>query len=664
MKADPDNNPSPLKAWVRALEMTAPIERNPLVTLPVVIQDLADQFNSALALADDHEQMTYRRLAETCNRYARWALKQGLTAGDVICLFMPNCPQYVAIWLGITSVGAIVALINTNLTGDSLAHAINIVASRHVIVGAELVDAFAAVLPRLTTKVETWVYGGGVRTSAEGAEAQTSANRAISVHHKEADGSEMTQGERGGRTERAGSIELTFDRGDDLRGERSDGFRRIDREIELESGDRLSDSEYRPQGTSGYRLPRITDTALYIYTSGTTGLPKAAKVSHFRLMQWSYWFAGLMDTRSTDRMLNCLPMYHSVGGVVAIGSVLVNGGSVIIRPSFSASRFWDEIAEWDCTLFQYIGELCRYLVNAPPHPREAAHRLRLCCGNGLRADVWLEFKRRFAIPQILEFYASTEGNVSLYNCEGKPGAIGRMPSFLAHRTNLALVKFDVEVGEPIRNQEGFCVRCKSDEIGETIGKIFEDGSNPTSRFEGYADREASEKKVLRNVFARGDAWFRTGDLMRRDDKGYFYFVDRVGDTFRWKGENVSTAEVVTKISAFPGVLEAIVYGVTIPGTEGRAGMVVVVAAKDFDLDTFHTHLVKNLPDYARPLFLRICDKIETTATFKSKTQELAREGYDPAVIGETVFFNDRLQHAFVKVDAALYERLRSGKMRL
>ena len=224
----------------------------------------------------------------------------------------------------------------------------------------------------------------------------------------------------------------------------------------------------------------------------------------------------------------------------------------MIRPRFSASRFWDDVVEWDCTLFQYIGELCRYLVNAPAHPREAEHRLRLCCGNGLRSDVWLEFKRRFRIPQILEFYASTEGNVSLYNCEGTPGAIGKIPSFLAHRSNLALVKFDVEAGEPMRNQEGFCVRCKSNEIGEAIGKIPENGSNLTSRFEGYADHEASERKVLRNVFTAGDAWFRTGDLMRKDDKGYFYFVDRVGDTFRWKGENVSTTEVATKISAYPG----------------------------------------------------------------------------------------------------------------
>jgi len=589
-------NPSPLKAWIRALELTAPIERNPSLTLPLVIDAMAGEFGSALALVDDHERLTYRDLAEQTNRYARWALRQRLGAGDVICLLMSNCPQYFAIWLGITRVGGIVSLLNTNLTGDSLAHAINIVAPRYIIAGAEFADTLAAVVPRLASAVQICILGEG-----------------------------------------------------------ANGCRRIDCELELDRAAPLTDSEYR--------APHIMDCALYIYTSGTTGLPKAAKISHFRLMQWSYWFAGLMDTRATDRMLNCLPMYHSVGGVVAIGALLVKGGSVVIRPRFSASRFWDDVVEWDCTLFQYIGELCRYLVNAPSHPREAQHRLRLCCGNGLRSDVWLEFKDRFRIPHILEFYASTEGNVSLYNCDGLPGAIGRIPSFLAHRSNLALVKFDVESGDPIRNAEGFCLRCKPNEIGEAIGKISKDGSNSTSRFEGYADKEASEGKILRSVFEPDDAWFRTGDLMRKDDLGYFYFVDRIGDTFRWKGENVSTMEIATHISAYPEVLEAVVYGVSITGTEGRAGMVALVAGENFNLDAFFVYLTETLPDYACPLFLRLCEKIEITGTFKSNTHELARDGYDPEEVKDPLFFNDRLLGSFVKLDAELYQRLQNGETR-
>ncbi len=208
--------------------------------------------------------------------------------------------------------------------------------------------------------------------------------------------------------------------------------------------------------------PPIDATALYIYTSGTTGLPKAAKVSHYRLMQWSHWFAGMMDTKPQDRMFNCLPLYHSVGGVVATFATLVSGGAVVIRPRFSASDFWRDVRDERCTLFQYIGELCRYLVNTPHQPSETEHSLRMACGNGLRPEVWVPFQARFKIPRILEYYASTEGNFSLYNCEGQPGAIGRIPAFLANRLPVALLRFDVETSEPWRNAEGFCERCAAE----------------------------------------------------------------------------------------------------------------------------------------------------------------------------------------------------------
>jgi len=362
-------------------------------------------------------------------------------------------------------------------------------------------------------------------------------------------------------------------------------------------------------------------------------------------------------------MYNCLPMYHSVGGVVATGAALVNGGCVLIRQRFSASGFWDDIVEWNCTLFQYIGELCRYLISSPPNPRETEHRIRVCCGNGLRPDVWDKFKHRFRIPQILEFYAATEGNFSLYNCEGKPGAIGRIPSFLVHRFPVVLIKCDIETGEPVRSSAGFCIPCSADETGEAIGKIL-DGSGRGSRFEGYTDKDASDRKILRNVFVNEDAWFRTGDLMRKDARGYFYFVDRVGDTFRWKGENVSTTEVAETVSACPGVIEAVVYGVTIPGTEGRAGMAAVITSRDFDMVAFRQDLAVRLPEYARPLFLRIREEIEITPTFKLKKQDLARDGYDPAVTADAIYFNDRVSQSFVKVDTMLYERLQTGDMRL
>jgi fatty-acyl-CoA synthase len=593
----PDNGTSPLKAWLRALEMTAPISRNRLQTSPTLMQDLAEKYGTAPAFLGERECLTYQGLAERCNQYARWAQRQGLAKGDVVCLIMPNCPEYMTIWLGITRVGGIVALVNTNLTGDPLAHSINIVAPTHIIVAAELVDTLAVVMVKLSGGVQCWAHGPG-----------------------------------------------------------NHGLPRIDREITRIAGDRLQSSECQP--------PSIMDRALYIYTSGTSGLPKAANVSHFRLMQWSHWFAGMMDTRPSDRMYNCLPMYHSIGGVVATGATLISGGSVLLRRRFSASRFWEDVTKWDCTLFQYIGELCRYLVNSPPDARESRHRIRLCCGNGLRRDIWEEFQRRFRIPQILEFYAATEGNFSLYNGDGKPGAIGRIPSFIAHRSPVALIKLDLDTGVPVRNQEGFCIRCSVNDAGEAIGRILNDCAHPASRFEGYTDEEASESKILRNVFADVDTWFRTGDLMRRDQSGYFYFVDRIGDTFRWKGENVSTMEVADTLCACPGIAEAVVYGVVIPGTEGRAGMTAIVPDQNFDLLTFRQHLTERLPEYARPLFLRIRSAIEMTGTFKPKKQDLSSEGFNPVLTTDPIYFDDRSRNAFVRLDAPLYERIRSGKLRV
>ncbi len=300
---------SATKAWVRALELTAPIVKNPQRILPTVIGELAEKLGEAPALLSERECLTYSALAERSNRYARWALDQGLAKGDTVCLLMPNRPEYMAIWLGITRVGGVVALLNTNLTGPSLAHCIHIVEPKHLIVAADLMDRLTAAAPNLEGAATIWAHGAG-----------------------------------------------------------HDKFPRIDSKIERQGGEKLSVAE---------RRPTIEDPALYIYTSGTTGRPKAARVNHYRLMQWSHWFAGMMDTRSEDRMYNCLPMYHSVGGVLATGAALVGGGSVVVREKFSAREFWSDIVRWDCTLFQYIGELCRYLLHTEVHPHETEHRIRI-----------------------------------------------------------------------------------------------------------------------------------------------------------------------------------------------------------------------------------------------------------------------------------------------
>jgi fatty-acyl-CoA synthase len=598
MNALAPGNVSPAKAWSRALELTASIARHSDRILPTVIEELAETCGDAPALLSDGECLTYRALAERSARYARWAIEHGLAKGDAVCLLMPNRPEYLAIWLGITGVGGVVALLNTNLTGTALAHCINIAAPGHLIVAAELIDRLTAVRQELAGSPTIWVHGAG-------------------------------------------------------RGQ----FPRIDCEIDRYPGDTLSLLRLGER-----RRVTVDDRALYIYTSGTTGLSKAANVSHARVMQWSHWFAGLMDARPSDRMYNCLPMYHSAGGVLATGAVLVGGGSVVIRETFSARQFWNDVHRWDCTLFQYIGELCRYLLRAAPHPHEKNHRIRMCCGNGLRPDVWNGLKERFRIPHILEFYAATEGNVSLVNVEGMPGAIGRVPLFLAHRFPATLVRYDAETDAHVRDSCGWCVRCASNEVGEAIGQLLKDRSNVSSRFEGYTSEEASENKILRDVFEPGDAWVRTGDLMRKDEQGYFYFVDRIGDTFRWKGENVATSEVSEAISEFPGIKEATVYGVTIPGADGRAGMATIAADDGLDLAAFRAHVVARLADFARPLFLRVRDHLEATATFKHTKGALVREGYDPAATGDAIYFNDRERQAFVRLDQSLYDRIQSGQL--
>jgi len=585
-------NHSTNRLWLSAIEATAPIVLAPNRILPAAIEGIAADFSDKLALLSETERFTYRVLTERTNRYARWALNQNLAKGETVCLVMPNRPEYLAIWLGVTSVGGVVSLVNTQLRGPSLAHCIDIVTPKHVIVAADLIEQFQSAT--LSSQPKIWSHGGRE-------------------------------------------------------------YLRIDRDVERYSPTPLADAERR--------AVTIADRALTIYTSGTTGLPKAANVSHQRLMQWSFWFAGLMNTGPDDRMYDCLPLYHSVGGVVATGALLVRGGSVAIREKFSVRKFWDDIVTWDCTLFQYIGELCRYLVNAPEQPREREHRLRIACGNGLRADIWEIFQARFAIPRVLEFYAATEGNISLYNIEGKVGAIGRVPSFLTHRFPLALVRFDATAGEPSRDADGHCIRCAVNEIGEAIGKISKGGGEPGGEFEGYTSAIETERKIIRNVFENGDAWYRTGDLMRRDADGFLYFVDRTGDTFRWKGENVSTSEVAAALMDFPGITEASVYGIAVPHIEGAAGMAALVVNGAVDFPELRKHLASRLPPYARPLFLRLKEHIEVTGTFKHNKTVLAREGFDLAIVRDPIYLDDPTQETYVPLDTALYGRIATGKMR-
>jgi fatty-acyl-CoA synthase len=586
-----------LSGALRALSKVSKIAKNPGRTYPDVARELAGKYGDRLALISDRERLTYRQYDERANQYARWAKAHGISKGDVVALMMPNRPEYLAAWLGVARAGGVTALLNTNLTGAALAHCVNIVRPKHVIVDAASVDGFGTAKPHLAAGPKLWILGGDAA-----------------------------------------------------------GYERLDSALDALPKDAIPAGE----------LPSLTieDKCLFIYTSGTTGLPKAANINHYRVQSIMFGFNAAMKMTEHDRIYVCLPLYHTSGGVLAAGAALTAGGSVVIRERFSASMFWDDIVRHDCTVFQYIGELCRYLLNSPTHPLETKHRIRLACGNGLRPDIWENFQRRFRIPKILEWYAATEGNCVFFNFDGRVGAVGRIPKWMERRFVTAVVRFDIDTEEPVRGEDGFCIRCAPGEVGEAISLIVNDPSRPSQRFEGYADPAATQRKILTDVFEKGDRWFRTGDLMKKDALGYYYFVDRIGDTFRWKGENVATSEVSEAITVFPGIKEANVYGVRVPGAEGRVGMAALVVEDDLDLEGFYRHVVQQLPVYARPVFLRIQREIEATSTFKQRKIDLVKQGFDPAATEDPIYFLHPELQAYVRLDSMLHADIVSGKVRL
>jgi acyl-CoA synthetase (AMP-forming)/AMP-acid ligase II len=410
-------------------------------------------------------------------------------------------------------------------------------------------------------------------------------------------------------------------------------------------------SDANPPETSTHTLE---DMAAYIYTSGTTGLPKAAHVRNLRLYLFGQMLGSLgWGLKRGDVLYSCLPLYHSNGIGVCTGAVISNGVTMALARRFSASRFWNDIRRYDATGFIYIGELCRYLYNQPARPDDRQHRVRAICGNGLRADIWAGFTQRFGIERVAEFYGSTEGNIGTLNLDETVGSVGRL------LFGGVLVRWDESSDAFVRGPDGFLVKCKANEPGVLLGRITK-----SARFDGYHDKDATQKKIVHDAFKKGDAWFNTGDLLRMDEKRRLFFVDRMGDTFRWKGENVSTFEVQEQVSSWPPATEANAYGVQIPGAEGRAGMVAVVLDGEFDGRSFRKHVDSSLPPYARPLFVRVRESMEITGTFKLKKGNLSAEGFDPNALQDPIFFRDPAQDSYVPLTTELYEQLQSGKLKL
>ena len=566
--------------------------------VPDELEKSVDKFSKNTAFIMGERQWTYSEFETYANQVAHWAQSEGCEAGDTVAVFARNRLEYVALWFGLSKIGVVPALINYQLRANALAHCLNISHAKLAIVDCELTKEWQS--------AQKFVEGDikGFCGFLQGEESQQEL-----VNFDELVAAQKTN--RPDKKHRAGIL--------------------------------------------------AKNTFMKMFTSGTTGLPKAAKVTHTRAQIYLRGFVIPSKAGPQDRVMIVLPLYHATGGLCGVGLAVSKGGAVIVSAKFSVSSFWDEAVAGGATLFMYVGELCRFLLNAPPHPKERSHSIRCIVGNGLSKEIWVDFLERFNIENVVEFYGATEGNISLINFDGPPGAVGRIPEYLRDKVNGDLIRFDVETNTHTKGSDGFCIRTEPGEIGELMGEIIP--GETRFRYDGYENKEASNKKIMRDVFKKDDMWFRTGDLLWRDEMGYYFFSDRIGDTYRWKAENVSTGEVAAAISSFDGIHQANVYGVSIPGYDGRAGMASLVADTGLDLDALFTHVNDALPPYARPVFLRISSETDTTSTFKYKKTNLVKDGYDPAKIKDDLFVAIPSASAYAKLDSEMFSDIQAGKIK-
>ena len=400
------------------------------------------------------------------------------------------------------------------------------------------------------------------------------------------------------------------------------------------------------------------DTAFYIFTSGTTGVPKAALFPNSKIIAASINISkGGYRINDSDCMYNCLPLYHSTGLMLGLCACVQVGAATFIRRKFSASAFWKEAKQFNTTAFVYVGELCRYLSFQDPSEEEKDNPISSMVGNGLRPDLWDCFRNRFNVERIVEIYGASEGNALFMNLLNKDETIGMT------NARVALFEYDVAEDKLVKDTES-----KFIEVGEGQPGLLLVEIGPDAIYNGYTDKKASEEKVISNVFEEGDRWFNTGDLVKTMDVGFslgrthYQFVDRVGDTFRWKSENVSTNEVAEILNAFDQVNMANVFGVKVPQSEGRAGMVAFNCnLDDFKWYEFAEFVSVKLPSYAQPVFVRIIEELETTGTFKLKKNDLREEAYHlDKVKGDKVYIKKPGENIYSLLDEDYYNVIQNG----
>lgn len=565
------------------------------VTIATLMETHAKTRPHHPALAFEGKSWTYEQFNAAANRHARALRDGGIGRGDVVGVLLDNRLETLQLVMALAKLGAAAGMCNTKQRGEVLAHSLGTIQPKAMLVGPELIDAFEAIRAEtgFADEANTWFVG------------EESADTA------------------------------------------PQGYRCFLEEASAQASGNLVQSKQVSK----------SDTCFYIFTSGTSGMPKASRMSHTR---WVRGGAGLglagLRMKPADRFYCPLPLYHNNALTVAWSSVLTAGATLVLARKFSVSRFWPDVRANQATVFCYIGELCRYLLQAPADPDDRNHQVRAAIGNGLRPDIWDEFKSRFGIHRICEFYGASEGNLVFVNGFNMDRTAGFCP------LPFAVVACDPETELPERNNQGRMAQVGRGEVGLLLNKVTE-----FAPFEGYTDEQAGEKKLFRDVFEDGDCYFNTGDLVRNQGMRHIAFVDRMGDTFRWKGENVATTQVETALNTHPQISESVVYGVSVPNSDGRAGMGAItpeVPLDEVDWSELARHLRASLPVYAVPLFLRLRPEQEVTGTMKYRKVDLKREGYSPDDPDEPVYFLAAGAQAYTRLDDSIRNDLDEGAVRL
>ena len=551
-----------------------------------------------IALLFEDQSYSYRALNEWANQIAHYYLSLGAKKGDVIAVMVENRPELIATIVALAKIGVTIALVNTSQVGKVLAHSINLVNPIAVIAGEEVRAAIDEIRQDLNVAQDRFHWFADQETRKH---AGTAPKDYVNL------------------------------------AQQIDQF-----------------PKFNPSTT---RTVTGKDGLFYIYTSGTTGLPKAVIFTHSRWTLAYGTYGHILNLGKDDVMYVTLPLYHATGVVVCWCGVIAGSATLAVRRKYSTSAFWKDVQKFNASAIGYVGELCRYLIDAPTTELDRAHRVTKMIGNGMRPNIWGKFKERFGVQEVLELYASSEGNVGFSNIFNFDNTVGFSP------TPYAIVEFDKEKNELVRDKKGHCKKVKTGEVGLLIGKI-----TSRSPFDGYTDPEKNKSVILKDVFTKGDSYFNTGDLVRDIGFRHAQFVDRLGDTFRWKGENVSTTEVENMVCEYDKIAEAVVYGVEIPNTNGRAGMAAITLVdgeelNEADLSAMVNVFKKCLPSYAIPVFLRVQAKVETTGTFKYQKNKLKEDAFNPAKTSERLLVLLPGATAYCDVNAEIFNNIQNYQYR-